>query len=116
MQDDLDRTLAALSDPTRRAMVALLRRPRRASEIADALSMTRPATSRHLKVLRRAGVVTEHGIEDDARVRVYELRREAFGEMRAWLDDVEAFWRDQLGAFAAHVEARRKGKPKRARR
>lgn len=117
MTDDLDRTLWALSDPVRRAMVALLRvQPQRAGEIADALSMTRPATSRHLKVLRQAGVVKEHGIEEDARVRVYELRREAFGEMRAWLDEVEAFWSDQLGAFAAHVEARGKGKRKGGRR
>ena len=55
--------------------------------------------SRHLRILRRAGLVEENDLEDDARVRLYRLRQEPFLELRAWLDDVEGFWTDQLEAF-----------------
>jgi DNA-binding transcriptional ArsR family regulator len=105
MRSSVDRTLAALADPTRRGVVDLLRRrPRRAGEIAEALSTTRPAMSRHLRLLRRAGLVTEEGLADDARVRVYRLERERLAELRGWLDEVEAFWDGQLRAFKAHAE------------
>lgn len=104
----LDETLGALAEPTRRRVVDLLReRPRRAGEIADALGMSGPATSRHLRVLRRGGLIEEVRVDDDARVRVYRLRPEPFGALRAWLDQVEAFWADQLGAFKAHAERTR---------
>ena len=105
---DVDRTLAALADPTRRRVVDLLReRPRRAGELATAFDMTPPAMSRHLRVLRKTGLVEEDPHEDDARVRVYRLRQAPFGELRAWLDEVEAFWEDQLGAFTEHAERTR---------
>jgi hypothetical protein len=51
--------------------------------------------------------VEEEGLEEDARVRVYRLRRERFAELRGWLDEVEAFWGDQLAAFKAHAEKTR---------
>jgi DNA-binding transcriptional ArsR family regulator len=101
----LDRTLAALADPTRRSVVELLsKQPCRASEIAVALEMTRPAMSRHLKVLRRAGLVTQSELEHDARARVYRLEQEPFARLGNWVGEVEAFWRDQLQAFKAHAE------------
>jgi DNA-binding transcriptional ArsR family regulator len=102
---NLDRTFAALADPTRRAVVALLlERPLRSSDMADALSTSRPAMSRHLRVLRRARLVEEGPLEDDARVRMYQLARARFSELRSWLDRVEARWAGQLDAFKAHVE------------
>ena len=105
MHSNLDHTLAALSDPTRRAVVDLLRkRPLRSSDIAHRLSMSRPAMSRHLRVLRKTGLVEEGALEDDARVRMYRLNRRPFSELRHWLDQVEAFWSDQLDAFKAHAE------------
>ncbi len=104
----LDRTFAALADPTRRRVVDLLRkRPRRAGELADAVKMTAPAMSRHLRVLRHSGLVAEEALDDDARVRVYRLRPERFAEVRDWLAEVELFWTDQLDAFKAHVERKR---------
>ena len=107
----LDATFAALADPTRRNVVDLLRRePRRAGELATALDVSPPALSRHLRVLRKSGLVVESGLEDDARVRVYTLRRERFTELADWLSEVDGFWTEQLGAFAAHVNA--KAKPK----
>jgi DNA-binding transcriptional ArsR family regulator len=104
---DLDSTLTALADPARRAVVDLLQRePRCSSALAEDLELSRPAMSRHLRVLRQAGLVEEASLEHDARVRVYRLRREPFVALREWLQDVEGFWGDQLAAFKQHAEAR----------
>ncbi len=93
-------------------MIELLRlEPRKASDLADALHMTRPAMSRHLRVLRKTGLVTESELEHDARVRVYRLERAPFSELSHWLAEVEAFWGDQLAAFKRHAES--KGRRKR---
>lgn len=103
-------TLAALADPTRRRIVELLRdRPQRAGELAAEFEMSAPAVSRHLRVLRRSGLVIGHETVDDARLRLYELRREPFTDLNAWLDQVQAFWTDQLGAFREHVERLSRG-------
>jgi len=105
--EPLDRTLEALADPTRRAVVDLLSvGPLRSGALADALSLSPPTMSRHLRVLRRAGVVEEQAHEDDARVRVYRLRSEPLQELRGWVDEVSAFWGDQLEAFRVHAEQR----------
>ena len=105
MTDRLGATFSALADPTRRAVVGLLRKkPQRASDMAAALATSRPAMSRHLRVLRRAGLVEEDSPDEDARVRLYQLRREPFADARAWIEDVETFWRVQLDAFKAHAE------------
>jgi DNA-binding transcriptional ArsR family regulator len=101
----LDETFGALADPARLAVIGLLRKkPRRASDVAAALSMTRPAMSRHLRILRHAGLVEETAQADDARVRIYQLRPAPFSALRRWLDEVEAFWSDQLDSFKSHVE------------
>ena len=114
---ELDATLIALADRNRRAVIDLLKeQPRRAGEIAAALSLTPPALSRHLRVLRRSGLIHEQGVEEDARVRIYGLRKEPFDQLRFWLEEVETFWTGELAAFRDHVEAsksRRKGSGKR---
>jgi DNA-binding transcriptional ArsR family regulator len=69
--------------------------PRRASELAHALRMTRPAMSRHLRLLRQSGLVAENELAGDARVRMYRLERGRFSELRGWLQDVEGFWATQ---------------------
>ena len=97
--------LAALADPTRRAVVQLLSHgPRRAGELAAALQMTPPSLSRHLRVLRKGGLIADDEPEHDARVRLYRLQPEALAPLRGWLDEVAAFWGDQLQAFKAHAE------------
>lgn len=78
--------------------------------------MSRPAMSRHLRVLRDSGLVVEEEIAADARVRMYSLRRKPFHEVRGWLDEVEAFWTDQLDAFKHHVELRAKAVPGKKKR
>ena len=106
---EIDRTLAALADPTRRRVVDLLRKkPLRAGDLAAAFEMSAPAMSRHLRVLRKSGLVEEEADEDDARVRMYHLRPERFAAMRGWLDEVEGYWTDQLAAFKAHAERRKR--------
>ncbi len=105
----LDQTFAALADPTRRGVVELLReRPRRAGELAEALESTPAGLSRHLRVLRQSGLVEERVLEEDARVRVYGLRREPFDALKSWVEDVEGFWTAQLASFKAHAERTRK--------
>ena len=104
----LDRTLQALAEPTRRAVVGLLREgPQRASAIADSLAMSRQAMSRHLRVLRQAGVIHEVGAanpDDDARARTYRLEAQPLADLQAWLGDVQAFWGVQMQAFRKQAE------------
>lgn len=103
---ELDATLFALADRNRRAVIDFLKeQPRRAGEIAAALSLTPPALSRHLRVLRRSGLIEEQGVEEDARVRIYGLRKEPFDQLRDWLGEVESFWVGELAAFRDHVES-----------
>jgi DNA-binding transcriptional ArsR family regulator len=100
----IDSTLAALADPTRRAVIDLLRRkPLPAGELAFALDASAPALSRHLRVLRREGLVEESRDERDARLRIYQLRREPFDELKDWIAKVETFWADQLESYREHV-------------
>jgi len=102
---DLNTAFAALSDTTRRAVIqALLARPRRAGELAQCINMSPPALSRHLRVLRKARLVVEEGIEADARVRVYRLDPTAFAPVRHWFEQIEALWEEQLLAFKQHAE------------
>ena len=111
----LERTLSALADPTRRRVVELLReRPHRAGELAAAFRVSAPALSRHLRVLRTRGRGEEERVDDDARVRLYRLRREHFDALSLWLRELESFWSDQLESFGAHV-ARRKAESGRPR-
>jgi len=109
----LDRTLSALADPTRRAVVELLRKkPRRAGELAAALAMSAPALSRHLRILRKSSLVIDDEVENDARVRLYRLRPEGLNSLHEWLDEMTAFWDAQLLSFKAHAE-KRKGRRQR---
>ncbi len=111
LKGDLDRTFAALADPTRRAAVELLRGgPRRAGELAEELGSTPAGLSRHLRVLRESGLVVEEVLEEDARVRVYRLERERFDALRTWVEDVETFWTGQLASFKAYAERTRSRK------
>jgi DNA-binding transcriptional ArsR family regulator len=105
---DLDRTLSALADRTRRSIVELLRdHPRRAGELARELAATPAGISRHLRVLRQSQLVEEQSPDEDARVRVYRLRREPFAGLQSWVEDVQSFWEGQLASFREHAERTR---------
>ena len=108
MVNELELTFSALADPTRFRVVDLLRsRELCASELAESCSVSGPAMSRHLRVLRTHGLVEEDHAGADARVRVYRLRHEPFRALRRWLEDVEAFWTRELDAFKQHAERTR---------
>jgi DNA-binding transcriptional ArsR family regulator len=112
-EDPLGQAVAALADPTRRGVVALLARgPQRASDIAAALQMTPPTLSRHLRVLKRGGLIADDEPEHDARVRLYRLQPQALAPLQGWLAELESHWADQLQAFKAHAEGKARKKAK----
>jgi DNA-binding transcriptional ArsR family regulator len=96
-------TFQALADPTRRAVLDLLRRGNQAAgEIAGAFPISRPAISKHLKLLRRAHLVREHR---EGRHRVYQLNPEPLRAVDSWLDQYRNFWSANLASLKAFVEA-----------
>jgi DNA-binding transcriptional ArsR family regulator len=101
----IDDAFTALADPARRRTVELLaRRPRSAGELARAVHVSPSAMSKHLRVLREGGLVTEAHPVHDTRVRIYSLCSAPMSELRAWLDAAEQGWSEQLAAFAEHLE------------
>jgi DNA-binding transcriptional ArsR family regulator len=111
LKPDLDAAFAALSDSSRREMIRmLLHKPKRAGELAQSVDMSPQALSRHLRVLRRAGLVSEQGIEADARVRVYSVHPAAFQPVQQWLAQAEELWRTQLHAFKSYAENSQRGR------
>jgi DNA-binding transcriptional ArsR family regulator len=105
MEDEVDRFFEVLADPTRRQVVRLLGEgPRRAGELAVATGASAPAMSRHLRILLAARVIDDERVPDDARLRVFRLRQEPMVAVQAWLDQVQAHWQEQLGAFRKHIE------------
>lgn len=105
----LDRTLQALADPHRRRVVELLReQPRRAGDLAQAVQLSFPAMSRHLRTMRQSGLVEEDRDPLDSRVRIYRLSREPMDDLVRWLAQTEDLWARQLRAFKAHVLKARK--------
>lgn len=105
VDDEVDRFFEVLADPTRRQVVRLLGEgPLRAGQLAAATGASSPAMSRHLRILLSAKVITDERVPDDARLRVFRLRQEPVVAVQAWLDQVQAHWQEQLGAFKKHVE------------
>lgn len=99
MEDSLSLKLAALADPTRRAIVARLAQGEATvSELRQPFGISQPAISRHLKVLETAGLI-EQGRAAQARPR--RLRVEALKETSIWLDEVAALWRDSFDRLDA---------------
>src|ERR1700731_965235 len=95
-------TFQALADPTRRAVLDLLRRGSQpAGEIAGAFPISRPAISKHLRLLRRAHLVREHR---EGRHRVYQLNPEPLRAVDSWLEHYRSFWSANLASLKTFVE------------
>ncbi|MFD7183909.1 ArsR/SmtB family transcription factor [Streptomyces sp. NPDC059904] len=93
----------ALADPHRRAIVALLlERPRPVGEIVEACGLSQPSTSKHLRVLREAGLVD---VEQEAQRRVYRLEPGPVAELDAWLAPYRRLWNDRLDALGRRLDA-----------
>ncbi|MEO8424495.1 MAG: metalloregulator ArsR/SmtB family transcription factor [Actinomycetota bacterium] len=96
--------LDALGDPTRRAVLELLRDgPRAVVDIASELPVSRPAVSQHLRVLKGAGLVTER---KDGTRHLYRVDRDGLAALRTYL---EGFWTDALATFKEVAEQEQEG-------
>src|SRR6478609_3525681 len=91
----------ALADESRRTVLEILRdHPASAGELAEALPIARPGVSRHLRVLREAGLVD---VRHDAQRRIYTLRPEALIEVDEWLAAYRTLWENRLGALHTEI-------------
>ena len=98
-----DATFHALADPTRRAVLDLLRRGSQpAGQIASAFPVSRPAISKHLRLLRRAHLVREHR---EGRNRIYALNPEPLRAVDSWIEQYRVFWKASLNNLKSFVEA-----------
>lgn len=98
-------TFTALAEPSRRHILDLLReRERSVGELVDELQLSQPGVSKHLRVLREAGLV---GVRAEAQRRVYQLRPGPLVELDAWLAPYRRLWSTSLDALEAHLERER---------
>jgi DNA-binding transcriptional ArsR family regulator len=112
----LDATFLALSDPTRRAILARLARGEAAvNELAEPFAISQPAISKHLKILERAGLIS---VGQDAQRRPRKLEGKALAEASAWLEQYRAIWEasfERLDSLLAEMQ-RPSSASKRARK
>jgi DNA-binding transcriptional ArsR family regulator len=95
-------TFEVLAEPRRREILDLLRAGERpVGELVEELRLSQPAVSKHLKVLRDAGLVE---VRQDAQRRWYRLRLAPLVEIDAWLEPYRDLWRNRLDALEAHLE------------
>ena len=93
---------AALAEPNRRQLVSLLRgHELPVGALVDRTGMSQPSVSKHLRVLREAGLVA---VRRDAQQRLYRLRLEPFLEAEAWLAPFTAVWNERLDALETHLD------------
>jgi DNA-binding transcriptional ArsR family regulator len=96
-------TFSALADPTRRAVLDLLRQGSQpAGRIAQAFPVSRPAISKHLRLLRRAHLVQQHR---EGRHRFYQLNPDPLKAVDSWLEQYRVFWSTSLANLKTFVEA-----------
>ncbi len=100
----MDAVAQSLADPVRREILRMLRlRPRSAGAIAEAFAISRPAISRHLRVLREAGLVSDHA---DGRQREYRIELESLRDLETFLSDLRAgrdVWQHRFDALETEV-------------
>ena len=105
----MEAALRALADPSRRSIVARLARgPVTAGELAAMFPIARPGVSRHLRVLREAGLVE---VRAEAQRRVYSLRPDPLAEIDAWLARYRRFWSGRLDALERQIGEQRRQRP-----
>jgi DNA-binding transcriptional ArsR family regulator len=96
-------TFEVLAEPRRRDILDLLRqRERPVGELVELLGLAQPTVSKHLKVLREAGLVRVRG---DAQRRWYQVRAAPLAEIDAWLEPYRRMWEDSLDALERHLDA-----------
>jgi DNA-binding transcriptional ArsR family regulator len=97
----MEMLLRTLADDSRRTVLEELRvRPATVNELASVLPIARPGVSRHLRVLREAGLVE---VRRDAQRRIYSLRPEPLAELDAWLSPYRALWHERMSALHEEI-------------
>jgi DNA-binding transcriptional ArsR family regulator len=97
-------TFAVLADPTRRRILDLLvEEERPVGDLVDTLAISQPGVSKHLKVLREAGLVS---VRTDAQRRIYGVRPEPLAEIDAWLAPYRRLWNAHLDALERHLDGK----------
>ena len=97
-----DAVLEAIVEPTRRRILDAVRTEERSvTELVERLGMSQPGVSRHLRILRDAGLVT---VRSDAQRRLYGLRSEPLRELDDWLEPFRTEWSTRLDALSRHLE------------
>ena len=96
--------IEVLAEPSRRRILDLLRDGERAvGDLVERLHLTQPAISKHLRVLRDAGLVD---VRPDAQRRLYRIRPEPLAELDAWLEPYRQLWNERLDRLEDHIEGR----------
>jgi DNA-binding transcriptional ArsR family regulator len=99
-------TFDVIAEPRRRQILDLLReRPRTVTQLVGSLELSQPGVSKHLRVLRDAGLVR---VRREAQRRWYEVDPEPLAEIDAWLEPYRAFWSDRLDALERHLDGKDK--------
>lgn len=100
--DNLDATFSALSDPTRRAILARLANGEaQVTELAEPFGMSLPAVSKHLKVLEKAQLITRH---KDGRIHRFTVNPSPIDSAKSWIETYQRFWEQQLDSLADYLE------------
>jgi DNA-binding transcriptional ArsR family regulator len=96
--------IEVLAEPSRRRILDLLRHGERSvGELVGSMRLTQPAVSKHLRVLRDAGLVN---VTADAQRRLYRIRPEPLAELDAWLEPYRTLWNESLDRLEHHLETR----------
>ena len=96
--------IEVLAEPNRRQILDLLRDGERpVGELVTSLRLTQPAVSKHLRVLKDAGLVD---VRRDAQRRLYRIRPEPLAELDAWLEPYRKLWRESLDRLERHLDGR----------
>ncbi|MDA0564540.1 metalloregulator ArsR/SmtB family transcription factor [Streptomonospora sp. S1-112] len=99
----MEAVFEVLAEPNRRRILDLLRTSERpVGDLVVRLGLSQPAVSKHLRVLREAGLV---GVRSDAQRRIYRLRTEPLRAVDAWLEPYRSLWEDRLDALERHLDA-----------
>jgi DNA-binding transcriptional ArsR family regulator len=95
-------TFEVLAEPTRRRILdLLLDGPRAVGDLVKRLKISQPGVSKHLRVLREAGLVS---VRSDAQLRIYEIRPEPLAEVAEWLEPYRRLWSERLDALERHLD------------
>lgn len=94
-------TFTVLAEPSRRRLLdAMLHGPQSVSALVETVGMSQPVVSKHLRILRDAGLVV---VTPDGQRRLYSLNAEPLAEVAAWLAPYQAFWNERFDALGGHL-------------